>query len=164
MEISKTHVFNAPIDKVWGMFTDQASHVAKFTSMGHAKIEVQEHRVTDDSFFLQVSREVTVDLPSFAKRVLQPTNTVVSTDDWKANDDGSYTGTFSANAKGVPVNLTGKTRIEPTADGDTLYKIIIDLQVNIPLIGGKITQFFKGDVEQQLVDEFACGDTWLADH
>jgi len=164
MEISKTHVFNAPIEKVWAMFTDETSHLAKFAYMGHTNIELKEHTNTDDGFHLVVSREVSVDLPSFAKRVLKPTNTVVSTDNWTANGDGTYGGTFSADAKGVPIEVKGTTRIEPAADGRTSYTVNTDVQVNVPLIGGKITQFAKGNIEQQMVDEFACGDTWLADH
>lgn len=164
MEFSETHVFDAPIEQVWAMFTDEAAHVAKFEFMGHRNIEVKECEKTDDSLRIVVSRDVSVDLPSFAKRVLKPTNTVVSTDLWKDNGDGTYGGTFSADAKGAPIDVKGTTRIEPTADGKTKYTVVTDLRVNVPLIGGKITNFAKGNVEQQMKDEFACGDSWLRDH
>ncbi len=164
MEFSETHVFDAPIEKVWAMFTDQASHIAKFESMGHRNIDVRTCEVDDAGLRLVIAREVTVDLPSFAKKVLKPTNTVVSTDIWKDNGDGTYGGTFTADAKGAPIDVHGTTRIEPTADGKTKYTVTTDVKVNVPLIGGKISNFAKGNIEQQMRDEFACGDRWLASH
>ena len=164
MKISKTHVFDAPIEKVWAMFTDSASHVAKFEAMGHTNIEIEESTFDGTAFHLVVNRDVTVELPSFAAKVLKPTNRVRSIDDWKDPGDGTRTGTFSADAKGAPIDVRGNTHVASTDDGRTSYRVDAEIKVNVPLIGKKIEGFAKGNVEKQMVDEFACGDRWLADH
>lgn len=164
MKISRTHVFDAPIEKAWAMFVDADSHIAKFEAMGHRNIEVEESSYADGKFHLVVNRDVTVDLPSFAARVLKPTNRVRSTDDWTDKGDGTYAGTFKADAKGAPIDVGGTTHLSSTSDGKTTYRVDAEVKVNVPLIGKKIEGFAKGNIEQQMTDEFACGDRWLAEH
>lgn len=162
MEVRGTHVFDAPIDRVWAMFHDPASHVAKFTRMGHRDVEVVDCQQHDDRLLLTIRRLVTVEVPGFAKRVLKPTNTVVSVDDWRRHDDGTCSGSYTVEAKGAPIEVRGTTKLTP--DGDrTTYEVSVSVDVNIPLIGGKLASWAKADVEQQLLDEFAAGEHWLAD-
>ena len=163
MDVRGTHVFDAPIDRVWAMFHDPDSHVAKFEQMGHRNIEVVDHHGDDDRLVLTIRREVTVEVPGFARKVLRPTNTVTSVDDWRRHDDGTCSGVYTVDAPGVPIDVRGSTRLTP--DGDrTTYEVEVTVSVNIPLIGGKISSWARGDVEQQLLDEFAAGDRWLAEH
>lgn len=163
LEHTATHVFDAPIDAVWAMFTDPAAHVAKFEGMGHRNVTVTESERSDDSFTIQISRDVDLEPPGFAKKVLQPTQTIVSTDVWRANDDGTYSGDWKADAKGAPVDTTGTTRLTPKGD-QTEYRLSFSLKVNVPLIGGKIEKWAKGDALKQVDAEFAAGDAWLAEH
>lgn len=163
MEMTRTHVFDAPIDKVWAMFTNKDSHIAKFESMGHRDIEVLDYEADDDHVRIKIRRVVTIDVPGFAKKVLKPTNTVTSVDEWRARGDGSYAGEYSAET-GNPVHISGTTLIRPEGDDKTHYEVTVSIKVNVPLIGGKISNFAKGDVEKQMQAEFACGDRWLAEH
>ena len=158
-----THTFDAPIEAVWAMFSDPASHVAKFEGMGHREVEVTETENIDGTFTITVSRQVDFDLPGFAKKFLKPTQNIVSTDVWKAHSDGTYSGEWKAEAKGAPVDTNGTTRLSPKGD-KTEYELSFELKVNVPLVGGKIEKWAKGDAMKQIDDEFAAGDTWLADH
>jgi len=163
MEFTDEHRFSAPIDAVWAMFCDPESHRTKFADMGHRDIEVLESEQSDDGFHIKVKRVVEVDLPGFAKRVLKPTNTVTTTDDWTRQADGTCTGTQLVDTEGAPVKIDASTRLE--ADGDaTVYSVKVHLDVKVPLIGGKLSNWAKGSVEEQLAQEFAAGDRWLSEH
>ena len=164
VDVSRTHTFDAPIEKVWAMFRDPASHVAKFEAMGHREIEVLDQESTADSFRIELKRLVDLELPGFAKKFLKPTNTVTSTDTWKDNGDGTYGGTFVLEAPGTPMETSGTTHISP--DGKrTRYEVSISVKVKVPLVGGKIENYAKGAVvEPQLETEFRLGDEWLASH
>jgi uncharacterized protein YndB with AHSA1/START domain len=162
VDIRREHTFDAPIAKVWKMFCDPASHTAKFEAMGHRDIEVVEKKASKAGIKMVVSRSVDVDLPGFAKRVLKPTNTVISTDEWKDNGDGTYGGTFSADTKGAPIKVNGTTLIEADGKNATHYVVQTSIEVKVPLIGGKLSDFSKGIVNKQMDDEFRLGDEWLA--
>ncbi len=162
VKVSETHVFAAPIDEVWEMFRDRDSHVAKFEGMGHRNIEVVEHEATEDEVRIVIARDVTVELPGFARKVLSPTNHVVSTDEWRANGDGTYGGEFVADTRGAPIEIRGTTHIAPDGDEATRYELAIDVDVRVPVIGKRLTNWAKGDVEDQIRQEFEAGDAWLA--
>lgn len=168
MEILCTHTFPAPIADCWKMFHDPASHEAKFIAMGHRDLEVISCEVTDTSLRIVIDRLVDVEVPGFAKRIIKPTNTLRSTDEWRSNKDGTYEGNFELETKGVPIQITGSTSLKESpgnkAASSTLYEVRINLSVNVPLIGGKIANFSKGIVTDQLEMEFKLGDDWLASH
>ena len=108
------------------------------------------------------SRVVTVDLPGFAKKALKPTNTIVQTDEWRRDADGSWSGTFTGDVKGSPVNISGTMTLTPGGTG-TEHTVTIDVEVKIPLIGGKIADWAgKNDVRRTLDAEFAFNDARLS--
>ena len=164
VDITREHTFDAPIASVWAMFHDPASHAAKFTAMGHRDLEVVDEKLTDDALRIVISRAVDTELPGFAKKVLKPTNTVVSTDEWRDFGDGTFGGTFSADTKGAPIKVSGRTRIEPDGPKRTHYVVTTTIDVKVPLIGGKLADFSKGIINGQMDDEFRLGDAWLASH
>ena len=158
------HTFEAAATECWKMFHDPASHVAKFEGMGHHDVTVLEQEETDDDLRIVVTREVDVDgIPGFAKKFVKPRNTVVSTDYWQDRGDGTYGGEFTLDTKGAPVEISGVTLLTPDGD-ETHYEVTVEIEVKVPLVGGKLANFSKGIVENQLIQEFALGDTWLASH
>jgi hypothetical protein len=163
MELAVTHRFDHPTGAVWAMFTDPASHVAKFEGMGHRDLEVLETSFEDGVFRIRISRVVEVELPGFARKALKPTNTVITTDTWRDRGDGSYGGEYVVETVGAPVEASGTTSLRPDGDG-TRYDVAVRFAVKVPLLGGRITDFFKGDVRSQIEQEFAAGDAWLAAH
>lgn len=161
MDFTGEHEFAAPVDAVWAMFHDPESHLSKFADMGHREIELLDADSTADGFHIVVRRVVEVDLPGFAKRVLKPTNTVTTTDDWQRQPDGSCTGVQQVETEGAPVKINATTKLEPQGE-HTHYAVTVHLEVKVPLIGGKLADWAKGRVQEQLDQEFAAGDRWLA--
>jgi hypothetical protein len=157
-------VFDAPIDRVWEMFHDPRSHVAKFELMGHRDVEILDQQRSEGLLRIEISQVVDVEIPGFAKRFLQPTNTVISNDRWERRPDGSCGGGFEAAARGAPVKVSGTTEARSLGDGTSHYEISFAIAVNVPLVGGRIAAWAEGDARRQLEQEFAAGDEWLAHH
>lgn len=163
MEFSMKHVFNHDIAKVWAMFCNPDSHVTKFTAMGHREIEVVEADSSDETLHIVISRVIDMDMPGFAKKVMSPSNTVVTTDDWHRSADGNFVGDQTIDIHGAPVKT--KTRTKLVAVGErTEYTIDVDVSVKVPLIGGKISDWLRGMVSKQVEQEFTAGESWLASH
>ena len=158
------HTFDATPAQCWAMFHDPDSHVAKFEGMGHHDVTVLEQDQTEDELRIVVTREVDVDgIPGFARKFVKPRNTVVSTDLWQDRGDGTYGGEFTLDTKGAPVAIAGTTLLTPEGDR-THYEVSVEIEVKVPLVGGKLADFSKRIVEKQLAHEFELGDAWLASH
>src|SRR5665811_960151 len=64
-------------------------------------------------------------------------STLVQTDDWGENINGVRVGTWTIDAKNVPVTITGTIRLAPVDAGCT-NTIDAHIKSSIPLVGGKI--------------------------
>ena len=165
MKLTMTHTFDHPVEKCWEMFSDPASHVAKFEGMGHEGVTVLDEERTDASLHIVITREVEVDgIPGFAKKFIKPRNTLVTDDTWTDHGDGTYGGQFTLDTKGVPIDATGTTKLVASSDSATEYTVGLDVSINVPLVGKKLGGFAKGMIEEQLAEEFRMGDEWLAAH
>jgi hypothetical protein len=162
MEVKGSHVYPVPVDAVIAMLNDKAATVAKYEGMGHRDVEILDLTSTDDTFRIVSSRVVEVELPAFAKKALKPTNTMVQTDEWRRNDDGSWSGKFNVDVKGSPVRISGTMALAPAPEGSR-HDVVLDFQVKIPIIGGKIADWLgKKDVQRTVDGEFAFNDGRLA--
>lgn len=164
MDIAESHAYAAPIDAVLTMLGDRDATVAKYESMHHRDVEVRQCTRDGDRLRVVSSRVVDVDLPSFAKRVLKPTNTMRQTDEWRRREDGTWAGTFDVEVQGAPIHLSGTMSLTPEAD-KTIHDVAVRVEVRVPLIGGRIAEWAaKGDVQRSVDGEFAFNDDWLHEH
>jgi hypothetical protein len=164
MTVTGSRTYNAPIAAVLAMLRDPAATAAKYASQGDQEVDVLECADRDGGIRIVSSRVVTVDLPGFAKKVLKPTNAMRQTDDWEPGDDGSWTGTFAVEVSGAPLRISGTMALQADAD-TTTHEVAIEVQVKVPLIGGKIADWAaKNDVRRTLEAEFDFNDGWLAEH
>ena len=164
MQVTRTHTYEAPLPRVVDMLADVDATTAKYEGMGHREVRVLELEPGPRSLRVRTSRVVDVDLPGFAKKVLKPTNTLVQVDEWRAQADGSWTGTFDVDVQGSPVHLSGTMLLRPEGERCT-EEIRVEVTVKVPLIGGRIADWAgKNDVERTLRLEFERNDAWLANH
>jgi hypothetical protein len=155
MKLEGSQVYPVPVDVVIAMFRDETATVARYESMGHRDVQVLELTADDDAVRIVSSRVVDVELPGFAKKALKPTNTMKQTDEWHRQSDGSWSGTFTVDVQGAPVRIDGTMKLAPEGDGSR-HEVTLDLQVKIPLIGGKVADWVgKNDAQRTLDSEFA---------
>ena len=160
MRIVGSHVYSVPVDAVIAMLRDESATVEKYESMGHRDVTILELAADDDTLRIVSTRLVDVELPGFAKKALKPTNTMKQSDEWHRDGDG-WSGTFTVDVQGSPVNIAGTMSLTPDADG-ARHEVELDMQVKIPIIGGKIADWVgKNDGQRTLDAEFAFNDQRL---
>jgi hypothetical protein len=163
MELTDRHHFAAAPDEVIDVFADEAAVVARYEGMGHREVEVTSVERGEGTLTVVSRRVVDVDLPGFARKVLQPTNTMTQTDQWSQGPDG-WTGSFAVDVAGAPVEMGGTMNLV-AADGGSDYEVTITMSVKVPLVGGRIADWVgKNEAATTLRAEFAATDAWLADH
>jgi Protein of unknown function (DUF2505) len=161
MKLTGSHVYSVPVEAVITMLLDQSATVDKYESMGHRDVQILEFVSDDGMLRIVSSRVVDVELPGFAAKALKPTNTMIQTDEWRREDDDSWSGTFNVDVKGSPVRISGTMGLTPDSEGSR-HDVALDLQVKIPIIGGKIADWVgKKDVQRTLDAEFAFNDSRL---
>jgi hypothetical protein len=155
MPFSGDQTYGAAVDDVFALFTDPDVIRARYEAAGDRDIEILECGPQGDGFVIRTSRTVDVDIPSFARKVLKPTNTMIQTDTWSARDlDGARDADFDIEVRGAPVHVSGQARIEPSADGGTRHTVDGKLDVKVPLIGGKVAKWAEGPSQQRLDNEY----------
>lgn len=164
MKMTLTHRFAHPVDAVWAMLHDPDSHVAKFTGMGHRDLEVLASSATDTTHDITIRRQVDVEVPSVAKKLISPTNTVTSVDHWERESDERLAGHYEVEIKGVPAETRGTTSVVADGPDASTYTIELEVKVKVPLIGEKVAGALKPQLTQQIESEFDAADTWLANH
>ena len=163
MPLTGDQTYPAAVDDVIALFVDPEVVRARYEAAGDRDIEILECGPQGDGFVIRTSRTVDVDVPSFARKVLKPTNTMIQTDTWSARDvDGARDGDFDIEVKGAPVHVSGEMRIEPTRDGGTRHTVDGKLDVKIPFIGGKVANWAQGPSQQRLDAEYAFHRARLA--
>ncbi len=161
MKVVSRHHYAAAPDLVFAALTDPAVLAEKYTALGHHDIEIIEHSATKTGVSVRSRRSVPLEVPGFAKRFLSPTNKVEQHDTWgPAAADGTRTGTWAVDAKGVPVKVGGTLKVSPEGDG-TLCEIVGEVTSSVPLLGGKLASYLGGDVERTIHAEEAFNDAHL---
>jgi hypothetical protein len=152
------HTYDYSVGAVFEVLTDFDAVKAKYEAIGQRDIELVRRDEKDDGSLTLVTRRVVpLDVPGFAKKVLSPSQTVVQTDAWEAPDtSGARAGTFTAESKGTPVQVSGKLRLSP--DGDDACRNVSEVEIvaKVPLIGGRIADFVSKDARKAVDHE----QTW----
>jgi len=136
MKMKVTHHFDADVETVYALMSDPDFCMRKYADAGATDIQIDSDR-RDDGPKLVSRRKVTVDLPGFAKRVMQPTNTVVQTDEWSA---ATRSCRYSVEVQGVPSRIDGTVTLTEEGGG-TRQEVQAEVKVSIPLLGGKLEKF-----------------------
>jgi hypothetical protein len=164
MDLSGSHTYEAPVEAVIAMLGDHEAAIAMFQSMNHRDVEILEREAREGFLRIRSSQVVDVNLPGFAKKVMKPTNTVIETDEWHRQEDGSWRGTLDVEVKGAPMHISGTMSLIPS-DGKCVHEANITVDVNVPIIGGRIADWAgKNEARQNLDDQFAFNTQWLAHH
>jgi hypothetical protein len=114
---------------------------------------VQLEPRADGGVVVAVSRELPSGGPGVLERFLPKDGRVVQTDDWAPAADGGRSGRWRVEIPGAPASLGGTMRLEPLSTGSR-YTIVGDVDVRVPLIGGKAERMIA-DLVVRLADKEA---------
>ena len=148
-----SHVFDADVATVFALMSDPGFLERKYDALGARDIRVESVDDRDGAPRIVTRRTVTVDLPGFAKKVMQPTNALVQTDDWAPEAaDGSRVCTYLVELQGVPSRIQGTVTLRGE-HGRTRQDVEARVTVSVPLLGGRLERFAVGNAERQLQEE-----------
>lgn len=163
MKVTSRHTYSASPAAVFAAMTMPDALIEKYTALGHQDVTIVERTESAGVVRVISRRKVPMEVPGFAKRFLNPLNTVEQTDEWQpATAKGERHGTWKVAASGVPVSVGGTLHLVAAPKGRTVVEIAGDVSCSIPLLGGKLAGYVGADVERTMRAEEAFNDTYLS--
>lgn len=148
-----THQLGGDVDSVHALMTDADFLQRKFASTGATDIHVECGATAAGGARVVVRRKVTVELPGFAAKFIQPTNTLVQTEEWAPpSGDGRRVCSYRVEVQGVPSHIDGTVTLSPDAGG-TRQDVEAQVKVSIQLAGGKLEKLAVDSGTNLLRDE-----------
>ncbi|KQT89343.1 hypothetical protein ASG49_16325 [Marmoricola sp. Leaf446] len=151
--------YRASPDEVFAMLADEDFRRRSAVAQGVLTADVSIVRNGPDEQGISVridQLQPTRGVPEVARRFVSETVRLVQLEEWS----DARGGTVVVELPGLPVTVTG--RVVLSADGDlTRQRVEADVEVRVPLLGGRLAGFIGGLVAAGMDTEQQVGEAWL---
>jgi hypothetical protein len=166
MKITYEHHFDASIEDVVAMFSNEEFAAQRARASGAAGSDVLVDTVDDGSFTVVIRRTIPADaIPSEFRAFVGSQLHVRYTEVWDApdtsRDDAGREGTFAMEIPGTPGHARGAVVLTPTDTG-TAFRVAGEVHASVPLVGPMVERAVASAIEDALPQELAEADNWLA--
>ncbi len=144
---SITYEYPSHPDAVIALLRDPEFLRRRAEAAGESNVQVEVEEV-GDGVRVVTKRDKAVELPSFAKRMFQPSNRIIEDTTWRRNGD-QWVAEYEIEIQGIPGQVRGRSSLVPTAAG-CRYESSFEVTARIPVVGGKLEGFVAERVEEQL--------------
>jgi len=153
-----------PAEKVFATMTDEEYLRARLRELGGPGSELLEHEATPESARYKLKQGLSEkDLPPIVGKVMQGDLAIFRTETLRKTGDDAYGGDVDVAISGVPASASGTMRLAGNGSGSE-FEVRADVEVKVPLFGGKIEEIVAGQVRRLLEAETAFTARWLESH
>jgi hypothetical protein len=130
--------------------------VSAFQGVQDSSVTIEEY--DDGSMTVDLERTYgTEQVPQFARKFVGSTIDLVQREEWTTPTEA----TFDVTIPGKPGEVNG-TAVLRQVGADTFENVSLDIQVGIPLVGGKLEDLIGGLLKDAFRAENKVGVKWLA--
>lgn len=152
----------ASVEQVYAAFTDEQYWLARLADSGADTVTLNSMTVAADggvdiATVQGIHREK---LPALAAQFHPGDLDVTRHEKWHPVRDGRARAEVTGKIVGAPAKLAGEAVLEPAGGGCAL-RLTATVQVDIPLVGGKIESFIGGQLAELMTTEQRFTATWL---
>ena len=144
--------YKQDLDTVYRFVTDPDRIKERCEAQGerNVRVEVEESGGTK---IITSTREIDSDLPGFAKKLFNSTNTIVERREWRDAGD-KKTCKSHIDVLGTPGKIDSNITISPSGSGCT-YDIEFEVTAKVPLIRKKLEEFIAKTTLEGMREEHA---------
>ena len=153
-----THDYDVAPVELLAVLTDPtflAARGAKFGANGEAVVQRSGDAVT-----VTTPRQLPLDQVPSAFRGFVGSGSITQKDELTVNGD-AVSGTWSIDAGGAPVKISGTHDIAPAAAGST-YTVTALVKASVPFIGGAIESQVASYLKKLILEEHQFAADWIA--
>lgn len=159
MHLSVSHSFVAPVERIFGLFTDPEFLAAVCRDVGGRRHSVAVSPASDG---VLARLSVDVDTPGPLAALAGPVLTVGQDMTWRGCAlDGSRDGALLITVRGLPVVVDAVATLAPTASG-SVVDYAGTLVVDVPFVGPLIEKSVASFVLEALETQRQTAVRWLA--
>lgn len=155
--------YDGDLDRVGALLADESFVQAKVRATGALSHQVDVVGRAHEAFTVTTRRQMPTDaVPAQFRALLGAGLEVRQVEAWEAPGPDGRHGTVVVEITGVPVRLSGTTRLVAQEDGTTTQLYDGELRASIPLFGGAVEEATAGAIRAAIEAEERTAAAWLA--
>jgi hypothetical protein len=157
--------YHGTVEQVHSAFSDEHYWLARLVDSGADSATLDSMIVDDDGAITVATTQTlrTDRLPAMVTQFHPRDLEIVRRETWTPIRDGGAHADISGAVPGAPVSLSGSAVLAPTTDGSRL-KFSATVEVNIPLVGGKLESFIGGKLAELVAAEQRFTTVWITEN
>ncbi len=153
-----------PADAVYAAMIDPEHLRARLKELGGPGAELLEHEAGPDGARYRLRQGVAAEeLPGIVTKIMPNGLVIERTETITKDGPGRYRGDVEVDVPGAPVVAGGRMQLAD-AGGGSEFGVDADVDVKVPLIGGRIEGIVADQVRNLLSAEMEFTKRWLAQH
>lgn len=157
--------YGGSVEQVHRAFSDERYWLARLTDSGADDYSL-DSMVVDEHGGIDVVTTQTLRadrLPGVVTQFHRGDLSFVREETWSPVRDGKAGATVKGSIPGAPAGLTGTAALAPAGPGSRL-EFTVEVEVRVPLVGGKIENFIGSQLVDLLIAEQRFTTVWIAEN
>lgn len=158
--------YDGSVEQVHRAFSDERYWLARLTDSGADGYALNSMVVGDDGGIdVKTTQTLRADrLPGVVTQFHRGDLSVVREETWTPVRDGRATAVVTGFIPGAPAALSGTAALVPAAPGgSSRLEFTVEVEVHVPLVGGKIENFIGTQLVNLLIAEQRFTTAWIAE-
>jgi hypothetical protein len=154
------------VEQVHQAFRDEQYWVARLADSGADDYWLDSMAVDGDGGIDVVTTQTLRSdrLPGVVTQFHRGDLSFVREEAWTPIRDGQATATVKGSIRGAPATLSGTAVLTSANSGGSRVQFTVTVEVNIPLVGGKIENFIGSQLADLLIAEQRFTTAWITEN
>jgi hypothetical protein len=158
--------YEGSVERVHRAFADEQYWLARLADSGADDYSLDSMTVDAEGIDIVTTQRLRADrLPGVVTQFHRGDLSVVREEAWTPIRDGQSTATIKLAIIGAPATLSGNAVLVPAkSGGGSRLEFKATVQVNVPLVGGKIENFIGSQLVELLIAEQRFTTVWITEN
>ena len=158
--------YEGSVEQVHKAFGDEEYWLARLADSGADDYSLDSMAVDAEGIDIVTTQRLRADrLPAVVTQFHRGDLSIVRGETWSPIRDGQATATIELSIIGAPATLSGTAVLAPAkSGGGSRLEFKATVQVNVPLVGGKIENFIGSQLVDLLIAEQRFTTVWIAEN
>jgi hypothetical protein len=158
--------YGGSVEQVHQAFSDEQYWLARLADSGADGYSLDSMTVDAEGINIKTTQRLRADrLPGVVTQFHRGDLSLVREEAWRPIRDGQATATIKVSIIGAPVMMSGTAVLAPAkSGGGSRLEFKATVQVDVPLVGGKIENFIGSQLVDLLIAEQRFTTVWITEN